>query len=371
MNSMVHDKIQRLASQLVDGGQEVGLQIAAYYHGELIVDVWAGFTSPNMLYAVDGNTLFPVYSTTKGITATAIHILCERGVLQYDKPVFSYWPEFIENNKQSITLRHLLNHSSGLQQMPMHATIDELCSWSHMCNYLAGSEPLWEPGTKTSYHAMTYGWLLGEVAQRADGRTFSKIVEEEICLPLCINTLHIGVSDKLMNRIASVVGEGDQSPAKGTSKALHVKTVDRAVPYYARPLEQWVMRPEVLKSCMPSVNGIMNARAIAKHYAALIGDGMNGKRLLQKHTVENAIRRIKLPDDHERSPFGLGYGQLGVGEVPDSVFGHGGYGGSLGLGDIQSGLSIGITKNRIVSRTGAGTTQAIIVGTIRDALGIK
>src|SRR5262249_30235725 len=142
---------------------------------------------------VDGDTLFVVFSCTKGITATVIHQLAERGLLDYDAPVAGYWPEFARNGKGGITVRQLLTHAAGVPQIPESLTPDNMSDWERVCRAVADLTPLWEPGTKIGYHAVTYGWILGEVARRADGRPFGQIVQEEICRPLGIDSLFVGI----------------------------------------------------------------------------------------------------------------------------------------------------------------------------------
>ena len=170
MKGDIQSRVQKLIDGIVARGGEQGLQVAAYYKGQLIVDAWSGLANPAKGSKVDGDTLFPVFSTTKGIGASAVHVLAERGVLDYEAPISKYWPEFAKKGKSAITLRQALDHTAGLPHMPDCKDQAELNDWKHMCELLTDLEPLWTPGTKTYYHAITYSWLIGEPAHRADGR---------------------------------------------------------------------------------------------------------------------------------------------------------------------------------------------------------
>lgn len=141
----VQNKVQNLIDGIVSRGSEQGLQVAAYWKGDLIVNAWAGLANPGKRIKVDEHTLFPVFSTSKGITATLIHILAERGVLDYEAPIAKYWPDFAKKNKHTITLRQALDHTAGLPQMPDCKETDELNDWQHMCKLIANLEPLWPP----------------------------------------------------------------------------------------------------------------------------------------------------------------------------------------------------------------------------------
>jgi CubicO group peptidase (beta-lactamase class C family) len=160
---------------------------------------------------VNADTLFPVFSTTKGIAATMIHMLADRGVLAYDAPIAKYWPDFAQKGKGLITLRQALNHTAGLPHMPDCKDQAELSDWRHMCELITELEPLWTPGTKTYYHAITYSWLVGEPACQATGSDFFKLVRENICQPLGLeDSLFIGLPASEDARVA--IFESDPNP---------------------------------------------------------------------------------------------------------------------------------------------------------------
>ncbi|MHB8574882.1 MAG: serine hydrolase domain-containing protein [Dehalococcoidia bacterium] len=185
----VNQQVHTVLEGLIADGLELGAQVAAYLDGELVVDTWAGLADKESGRAVDGDSLFTVFSTTKGPTATCIHVLAERGLLKYDAPIARYWPEFAAHGKEEATVRDALTHRAGVPQLPADITPAMMCDWEGMCRLIAESEPLWEPGTKTGYHAYTFGWILGEMLRRIDGRPIAEFLQQEICRPLAIASL--------------------------------------------------------------------------------------------------------------------------------------------------------------------------------------
>ena len=152
------------------------MQVAAYLNGKLVIDAWAGAADEATGRLMDGNTLFTFFSCTKGVTATCVHLLAERGLLDHDAPIAAYWPEVAAAGKERVTVRHALTHQAGLPHLPPDTTPEFLGDWDGVRRYLAGATPLWEPGARTGYHTYTFGWILGEVVRRIDGRPIARIV---------------------------------------------------------------------------------------------------------------------------------------------------------------------------------------------------
>jgi len=370
MGTNVQNRVQKLIDGIVARGSEQGLQVAAYWKGDLIVDAWAGLADPGKGIKVDGNTLFPVFSTTKGIAATTIHILAERGILDYDAPIAQYWPGFAKKGKSAITLRQALNHTAGLPHMPDCKALAELTDWRHMCDLIADLEPLWTPGTNTYYHAITFSWLVGEPACQAMGSDFFKLVSEEICKPLGLeDSLFIGLPTSEDSRVA--IFEPDPNPPTPQPVPAPIDIVaGRSIPPLVCPLENWINKIEARRGCIPASNGIMTAKAIAKHYAALISK-VDGVRLISEDTLRKALERPR-NGEPESVVRGLGYGFYDDDHIARrNAFGHGGAGGSLGIGYIDDQLAIGLAKNRM--GTSAPDTQSSgdqIIAAIHNALKI-
>jgi len=343
MVSKIQDTIQEIINSAVAEGLERGLQVAAYHRGRLIVDAHAGIADINTGAPVTKTTLFPVFSATKGITATAIHLLAERGILAYEDKISGYWPEFGVSGKENVTVLQALHHTSGIPQLPVELTAAEMADWDNICRIIASLSPLWEPGSRMEYHALNYGWILGELARRADGRHFGQIITEDICMPLGIeDDLYVGVPADMEHRVAFL-----EEPGVTTDKLNDGGIV--TIPDGANPLPVWMNLSEVRRSCQPGASGVMSAHALARVYGALLPGGVDGVELLPPSRVNTAIKPLELPQD-DLPPVALGY-RLGgedilIGESP-LVFGHGGYGCNLGIADLRYGLAFGFTRNLI------------------------
>ena len=161
-------RIQACLDELVASGAETGLQAAVYARGRLVADAVSGQADSGTGTAVTSGTMFFAVSAAKGVAATLAHVLAERGELDYDLRLASVWPGFAAGGKDRITVRHVLAHTAGLPGLPAGTTVTQLCDWEHMCAVLAAATPWWEPGTKFGYHAMTFGFLLGETLRQAD-----------------------------------------------------------------------------------------------------------------------------------------------------------------------------------------------------------
>jgi CubicO group peptidase (beta-lactamase class C family) len=358
--------IQGMLDRFVAQGPETSLQVAAYLDGRLIVDAWAGTQAGPGSRAVDADTLFPVYSVSKGITATAAHRLVERGILGLDVPIVRYWPEFAAHGKEGITLRHVLSHTAGLAKMHEDGTMDDLVDWDGMCARFAAMPPLHAPGERRHYHAISYSWLVGEVARRADGRDFKRIIAEEVAAPLGLTGLYIGIPEGVDHLVVLPVA-GPAAPPSATPPAPPDPVGMWAIPPYVLPLERMMVHRGVQRACIGASNGLMNARSIAKHYAALIGDGVDGVRLLSEATVDEATMWYipHGPDGRNAGRFGLGYGLSGPDAEPGAIFGHGGYGGANGFADRSKRLAVGVTKGRMCG----GEAPGQIVAEIRRLTG--
>jgi CubicO group peptidase (beta-lactamase class C family) len=364
--SNAQSRIETLLHELVADGSELGLQVAVYHRGNLVVDAVAGVMSPAPgARPVTADTLFPVFSTGKGIAATCAHLLVERGHVAYTTPVADVWPEFAAEGKTGITLRHLLDHTAGLAAVPPELGHEDALDWGRACAALTSARPAHTPGARQEYHAMTYGWLVGEFIRRVDGRDFSRFVREEITGPLGTDDgMYFGLPDSEAPRVVTL--ERLPTPAPVAPPPPHP-----AIPLWRGPLEDWMNRPDARRACIPGTNGIMNARAIARHYAALLPGGVGGVELLPPARIQEATTpRLPRPEIPPGAVFlfNLGYMQGGpnIDIGPETcAFGHGGYGGSQGYANPARAFAVGIAKNRF--RDG-DTTPARILVTLLDCI---
>jgi len=370
----INERVREALEELIASGVESGLQVAAYHHGELVVDAWAGLADVESGRPVDGGTLFTSFSCTKGVTATAIHILVERGVLSYDEPIANHWPEFAQRGKQYATMRHALTHRVGVPHMPDGVTPESMSDWDGMCEAIAALEPLWEPGARTGYHAYTFGWILGEVIRRADGRPISQFVQEEICGPLGLDGIHLGIDDATEPRVATLVdGPRPADAPAAPPDALITRAIPPAVGILAEPYNN----PVVRRAALPAHGGLMNARSLARMYAALgAGGELDGVRILPVDRVRTATRLQT--DDLDlaiQQPVrkALGYfrsGAISAMGPRTTAFGHPGAGGAIGFADPEHEFAFALTKSSLVAGVEPGTSAAEVIGAlVRRGLG--
>jgi CubicO group peptidase (beta-lactamase class C family) len=331
LQSLVHQHMHRL----VDDGIEEGMQLCVYRHGQCIIDVTVG-TKNDAKELLGADDLILVWSVSKGVTATAMHMLAERRLIDYDDPVARYWPEFGKHGKTAITIRHVLAHTAGIPDTP-ESTIAELGDWQLMCAKVADMPLKSTPGAIPAYHGITYGWPLGEVLRRVDGRTIAQFVVDEINQPLGIDNLFFGPPEAKLAHAARISHNIPQITGIGTwSDPARVAN-----------------HPAYQRGIQPAANLMVNARSLARVYASLIGEGVDGVRLLPHTRVAQATSVQRLALDQTlgyAAAFGLGFWLGGINnKMPPrlSAFGHPGAGGSIGYADPESGIAIGFTKTRM------------------------
>ena len=195
VSSGANEKVRAVLDSLVKDGPEIGLQVAAYLDGKLVIDAWAGKADTATGRLVDGDTLFMLSSTTKGVTSTCLHLCVEKHGLSYDMPIVKVWPEFGAHGKDNATLRHALAHQTGVPQTPVGYTPEWLPDWDRMCRGIADLTPMFPIGERTAYHSLNFGYINGEILRRVDGRPIAKFLQDEICKPLGINGAYLGVPD--------------------------------------------------------------------------------------------------------------------------------------------------------------------------------
>jgi CubicO group peptidase (beta-lactamase class C family) len=300
-----------------------------------------------------------VYSTTKTMSFLCTLMLADRGLVELDAPVARYWPEFAANGKESVEVRHLLSHSAGLAGWEAPVAPEDLYDWDKVVDLLAAQAPWWEPGTASGYHAITQGFLLGELVRRTDGRTIGTFFREEVAEPLGAD-FHIGLDPADDHRVAELVPPtGSGGPGSGADRSSPAyRTFSNPLITGREPATEAWRRAEI-----PAAGGIGNARAVARiHSAVACGGEVDGVRLLSPAMVERIFDEQQYGTDLVMGVpmrFGLGYG-LPCKEVPISPNQRaaywGGWGGSLVVADADARLSVGYVMNRM---------EATITGDVR------
>jgi CubicO group peptidase (beta-lactamase class C family) len=327
---------------------EVGASCCVYVGGRVVVDLWGGVVAPGSDVEYTERTLQVVASVTKGAMAICGHRLAERGELDFDAPVREYWPEFAT----AMPVGWLFSHRAGLPAVDRVLQMAELYRWGAMVEELAGQKPFWVPGAAHGYHAMTYGWLVGEVLRRISGLTPGELLAREITGPLGLD-FWVGLPDSEHGRVAALVpaAPGDE-PDPLTALLRDRDALAYKAFFVPNRLFEEINEPELWRAQLPAVNGIGNARALATMYAACLGE-VDGVRLLKAETVAGATIEQTSGKDLVTgfgSRFGLGF-QLAFPERPmagEGSFGHYGLGGSGAFAHPGYGLAFGYTANQML-----------------------
>lgn len=330
---------------------DIGAAVCVYHRGQPVVDLWGGDADREAGRSWEEDTIQLVFSTTKGMAATCVHLLVERGELDLDDPVALHWPEFAAGGKADIPLRWVLTHEAGLAAITGEVTLDDVLGWEGVVNAIAAQIPVWEPGTAHGYHARSFGWILGEVVRRVTGRSLGRFFADEVAEPLDLD-FFIGLPECELPRVARLYPPVvDPAVRDFMDEIMGPDTLLGQVlsgPSGLFGYDDMWNRPQVLAAEMPSSNGVGSARAVARMYAALIGE-VDGLRLLDPTTVARATEvQVSGPDHVLGLPmsFGLGYMTPPPAGPPGS-FGHAGAGGSLGIADPAGGWSLGYVMNQM------------------------
>jgi CubicO group peptidase (beta-lactamase class C family) len=339
---------------------ELGAAVAVTVDGTTVVDLWGGWADAAATRAWERDTLVNVWSTTKGPVALCAHLLADRGLLDLDAPVAAYWPEFAAAGKEKVLVRHLLSHRAGLSGLREPHSLADLYDWELTAARLAATEPWWEPGTVSGYHALTYGHLVGEVVRRVSGLRPGAFLEREVTGPLGID-FTVGLPAEEAGRVAELV----HPPAalRSEQAAIFSQLAPAAVAALTNPVvgAAEANTPEWRAAEIPAANGHGTARAVAALYGVFAGRGRHGgRRLLSPEAAERvregqgSCRDLVLGAGFEgETEVGLGLwlsGPQGSYGPNPRAFGHDGFGGSCGLADPEAGLSLGYAMNRMGPR---------------------
>jgi CubicO group peptidase (beta-lactamase class C family) len=365
------EKVAEIFSSSINSGYELGASLAVEHQGEMVINLWGGYQDEARSKLWQEDTIVNVFSVTKGVVATCAARLIEQGLLDIDQKVSYYWPEYGCNGKQDTKVIDLLCHRAGMFGFQEELPVDEWRNWQKFTDLLAAQAPFRVPGESQGYHALTFGWLVGEVIRRIDGRSVGTYFSEEIAKPLGLD-FKIGVVDSDLSRCADTVMVRNESaftvlkmmaylPDMLLSKSMRdvkgaVKSGDYSVAFTARGLDgdDPVNSTEWRLAEVPAANGHGTAASLAKLYGILsTGGSRNGYQLLNPETIKHVTSVHS--DGPDTVLFGLPY-QFGLGYMVNSpmtpigtnpgMFGHTGIGGEVTFGDLNNNLGFSFVNNR-------------------------
>jgi CubicO group peptidase (beta-lactamase class C family) len=328
--------------------QEVGAALAAYHRGRCVVNLWGGYANRARTKAWKEDTLINVWSATKGAVAVAMAMLVERSRIRYEDAVASVWPEFAHAGKAEITIAQVLSHQAGLPGFAEPTSIEDQYDWDKCCAKLARQQPAWPPGTATSYHAMTYGWLAGEIVRRVTGDTIGAFIANEIARPLHAD-IFVGLPEAEEPRVAEIIapkGAPQMPPLSETAMLALTNPQQNAEQPNARA---WRAAE------IPAANGQASAIGLARVYAALLNGGeLAGRRILPPESVA----RMTAPATRDgridmflgfKDGWGMGMAlnTPGIYGTNPRAFGHSGWGGAFGCADPDAAVAVGYVCNQM------------------------
>ncbi|CAF1099072.1 unnamed protein product [Didymodactylos carnosus] len=301
-------------------GLDIGASLAIYHNGKLVVDLWGGWFDKNKTIPYTNDTLQLVYSTSKGIVAVAVALCVQKGLIDYNELVTTYWPEYGQEGKENTTVADLMSHRAGLPDFGHSFTLDDILNWKTMTDALEKQKPVWKPGTAHGYHAVTFGWLAGELVRRVDPekRTLGQFIRDEITKPTHTE-FYIGLPAALEYRVSPLVSK-NYTNFESTSNVTN-------------PLgeEDIFNDHRIHQGEIPAANGITNARSLARIYASLLSDLDDGQKWLLTETILKQATKSNTPENEGDqvlsnlpTSFAMGFMTFGSLVLGPGSFGHNG-----------------------------------------------
>lgn len=355
----------------VDSGEELGASLVIDIDGETVVDLWGGFRDTARTIPWTDDTITNIWSSTKTVVSLAALMLVDRGELDVYSPVAKYWPEFAANGKESIEVRHLLSHTSGVSGLEQPAVVEDLYDWEKSTSRMAAQPPWWEPGTASGYHALNYGHVVGEVIRRISGLSFKEFVAEEIARPLGAD-LHIGAKEEDWGRIADNVPPPLPFDLEAAGlDSVRVKTLTGPAPAAEDAATAGWRRADI-----GAANGHGNARSVARALSAVsLGGEVDGVRLLSPKTIDLIFdEQINGVDLVVGVPlrWGIGFALPLLETIPWIPEGRicywGGWGGSMIICDLDRRMTISYMMNKMGAGMMGSDRSAQYVQGIYDAI---
>jgi CubicO group peptidase (beta-lactamase class C family) len=357
-----------LAANLASGA-DIGASFCATINGETVVDIWGGHADPEKTRPWERDTIINVYSTTKTMAALTALLLADRGVIDLHAPVARYWPEFAAGGKQDVTVAHLLSHSAGLSGWKEPIAKADFYDWDKCTSLLAEQEPFWAPGSKPGYHAVTQGYLVGEVIRRATGKSIGTVFREEIAEPLGAD-FHIGLDAAHDHRVADLQPPSASAAigAQAPSDLVRNMAMNPGIDVMETRKRDW------RGAEIPAAGGTGNARSVAEIHTILANGGVaRGKRFLSEAGCRKALDcQVEGTDLILGIPvrFGMGFGLAG-GMTPlpnESSCYWGGYGGSIIIIDMENRATYSYVMNKMEGTTSGDVRGFGLVMSVMQAM---
>jgi CubicO group peptidase (beta-lactamase class C family) len=337
---------------------EIGAAVAVWVDGELVINLWGGWADARRSRPWREDTLASVFSGSKGLVSTCVHLLAERGEIDLHAPVSAYWPEFGQSGKGAVTIASVMSHRSGVIGPRRRMAPEEALDWGHVCEQIAAAEPWWEPGSAQGYHMVTFGFILGEVVRRVTGRTIGEFMRREIAEPLGID-VHLGLPASQHHRCAEMVNKphirdvlaAGEAPGYPTSLAEHPMAGLSIAMGFVPDDEVGSDSIDLWRSAeFPSTNCHVSALGMATFYNALAQEKlltrghMNQVRVSQGGYDVDVVLGPRVADHG----WGLGYmlNQRRVVGPNPQIFGHGGSGGSFAFVDLEHRIGYSYVMNQ-------------------------
>ncbi|WP_120430075.1 serine hydrolase domain-containing protein [Acinetobacter baylyi] len=380
------EQFSRLQDARIEQG---GAAVVVYFQGQKVLDIFTGKKSETEQW--NDQTLSVCYSTGKGVLATLAHILVSDGLIEYDMPIAHYWPEFAQHQKQKMTLRHILSHQSGLYDIRnIIKDAREMLDWQHMLEVFETTSPRFDLGQSNAYQALTFGWLVGGVLEKATGRHLSELMQTYLAQPLQLDGAYFGVPSSELSRVARLIttrneAKADQQQPK--AKKTHQPSFkDKLIAWTGQDPQDFqdAMIPkgmrnfsffsdEGLQAVIPAANGVFTANSLSKIYAMLAKQGQWNGKVIIKPEIFQELSKIQSFSRDKVMPipmhWRLGYHRIiTLGKSAKHGFGHIGYNGSGAWCDPERDLSFAYTHNfQIGSITGDYRLWGLTQETLRCA----
>ena len=343
-------EISNLMRHFISTGEEIGASITIDIAGDTVVDIWGGFKDKSLSAPWERDTVVNVFSCTKTVTSLAALVLMDRGIINPYEKVATYWPEFAENGKEDVEIRHIVSHTSGMPGWDAHVTLADVYDSGPAAAKLARQAPWWTPGTASGYHSLTHGHLIGEVVRKTTGLSLKQFVADELATPLNAE-FSIGLDPPSIHRVSDVIlGFPDAAPTPNLDSIPTKATTNPAFSISVANSADW------RSAELGAANGHGNARGLAKILSAITLDGVvDGKKILERETIDLIFEQQSFGKDlvvEMDLRFGIGFGLAGRGAEPSwlpegRICFWGGIGGSFVLMDLDRKMTIAYAMNHL------------------------